>query len=442
MATALSLDDELPQHIAGSIPIQVDDFEQKLGRSAFHVWRILVKYRSPVDGVTYISQRGISRARGFAPIAEALVKDALRRLEASGLVAPLGWRTLPMGGRPDGPEREVYCRRILGSWAVRPGARCYLVPAQTWRWLQGARSWGGARRGAGRPKNQVPPTLETQIDVGGFESILNSSPPAEDPLFGNSNPPTKISLDLIKISSSLDVFSLREKTPTENPAGIDASSPAAPGGGGGGSGGPLRTMPPFPNLQRVPCASTPHPPRLQQDASDRELVDALLRAYRGCVSERYRTKCGVLFRGLKPGDKQYASILACARALREQDMAPAAWAAFSIDQWRQYGQNPKPPPITWVMASSRVEKHHGWFHAEESGYGGGRLVFGARHRELVQRYTDCQFWLAQNPGKLQHLLEHYFPGDLYERLVVDAKKEAVEIQLELNHKASRGDFLW
>lgn len=107
----------------------------------------------------------------------------------------------------------------------------------------------------------------------------------------------------------------------------------------------------------------PRPPHLDPDLDDAGRVRWLLTAYRGANGARF-----VGARGLS--GRVTATMLAGALALTAQGIAPASWAAYSVDRWCYCGEveaaaaaaegraprrkRPARPPLAWTWSARRM----------------------------------------------------------------------------------------
>lgn len=416
---------------------------------------------------------------GWVRPAESTCSARTRRLARLGFVAQER-RWLADG-------RRMFERLVLGAFVVVGGVEQLCVPAQVVRAVYVAPKNGGRRAGAGRkvgsrdaqPRTRRPPpvvvcgqhlpehdqpnytrrghnmrvlaSLPLQSEraqdnqIGGAESysssfcVLKKEQPRTEavrrqvasPLRGSPEPEDQLSL------------------PTST-----ASNPATGGGGGtttkGGVGTrlgglaqgcrPLPASAPLrPTMELVPVAQVPNPPKLAQDASQDAMLDALGVAYLGAVKARY---------GKPPWnsgtEKIRGAALACAAKLQEHSIAPAAWAAFSCDVWRTYGDGKKPPPARWVWSAKRVEERHGWFSSDLATYQGGNCRFSPSHLELAARWEsmNLQCMHAATDEEAEAVVARVLPKSLFDQLAARAREESAKIQADLRRRVERGEFLW
>jgi hypothetical protein len=203
---------------------------------------------------------------------------------------------------------------------------------------------------------------------------------------------------------------------------------------------------------------------------DDELCYALARAYRGAVASRTGKPCYLLSRGIPRNWKCHAQLLGAAKLMQELEIAPAAWAAWSVDVWADMGKPPKPAragkagvapkqarprarrrrwgskptgaPLAWVFSPERVRERWGWFRSEENQYEGGRTIFGPVQRALMAKYDDMRRSVIYGGLSLAQAAEQFFPGDTYDAEVAAAKAEIAENRTRLVRQAREGMFLW
>ncbi len=204
-------------------------------------------------------------------------------------------------------------------------------------------------------------------------------------------------------------------------------------------------IPPYPSVGFIGVPKIPPPPSLSSDLSDEASVKKLAEAYRGAFESRYNKRSYVMTRGSVKRSKFYKSLVASAHFMRENDIAPASWAAFSLDSWISFsekneGAKTKPPPVNWVFSMKRLEERLGWFDREASSYGGGRLLFTRKHKDILRRYDGLKR-AAQRELITEALIEKWFPGG-WEKHYDMAKKEAAADQARLRDIVRRGDFVW
>lgn len=206
---------------------------------------------------------------------------------------------------------------------------------------------------------------------------------------------------------------------------------------------PLRGAPPLP-WTLVGTATTPNPPLLDEEMGDDERAHALAAAFRGALASRFHEPGWALRRGPIQASKFFRTLVDSATDLLRFEIAPAAWAAWSCDVWKQYNSAARPPPVPWVFSTKRIAERRGWFAAEEESYMGGRIIMGAKKRELLERYMAMRLaidaegaWSDPAP-----VVARFFPGDAFDRAVVVANAEVKKDRERLRREADSGAFLW
>ena len=204
-------------------------------------------------------------------------------------------------------------------------------------------------------------------------------------------------------------------------------------------------MPPYPSVGFIGVPKIPAPPLLDKDLSDEASVKTLSEAYRGAFRSRYGKVSYVMTRGSIKKNKFFRSFVACADYMRDNEIPPAAWAAFSLDCWISFGEknegsNKKPPPVNWVFSMKRLEERAGWFDREASSYGGGRLLFTRAHKELLRKHEGLKR-AAHKELLTEELIEKFFPGG-WEKHYDKAKKESAADQARLRDIVRQGEFVW
>jgi hypothetical protein len=212
---------------------------------------------------------------------------------------------------------------------------------------------------------------------------------------------------------------------------------------------PIGTLgqPRYPSSGVAQSAIVPKPPQLPDGLEDVEAARWLLNAYRGAMERRYGQPCGVLLkRGQLEKSQHLPALVEAAGKLRELGAAPAAWAAWSVDVWEEYGDGNGKPPLKWVFGTKRMEERAGWFEAEASDYSKRRAVMNEVKRHLLERYQGMRAQIvaegAQTEGEVKPIVERWFPGDAYLQLVEGARKRALEDQERINAAVARGEWVW
>lgn len=450
---------------------------RKLGCAALQVWQALLLLRA-ADNTVHVTRRGLGHLPGFAELTDRAVKKALHRLRAACLVQDIGWRVLRVPERGVWVEREVFLRRVHGARGQSSGSPAEegaYVPREAARLLLGVLSgWGGARPGAGRkPRLRAPEEGAVVAPAGGIQEgpmAIQEGP--NRPGSGYSRGATEGTL-----SSPLE---RSEVLPTEEPPargsarGSFEGNPEAPPPAAGLEAGRLGAspaelpglpweailrvagrgvVPPFPGQEVVAPAVVPDPPRLRPGLSERAAATVLVRAYRGALESRYGRRGsyrlppeGKLVEGNLPLLSAAAAILAA------EEIAPAAWAAWSVDVWRDYvatrSTNENPPRLSYVFGAKRLEdpRVRGWFARDGGAAAGGRVIFTPEHRALVLRWQrmkqDAARRGAVTPEELSAVALRWWPPGSYDAAVRRARDAASREERALRDRVERGDFVW
>ena len=88
----------------------------------------------------------------------------------------------------------------------------------------------------------------------------------------------------------------------------------------------------------------------------------------------------------------------------------------------------------------RLEERAGWFDREAASYGGGRLLFTQKHKELLRKYEGLRR-AAYRELLTEKLIERFFPGG-WEKHYDEAEKESAKDSARLLALVKRGDFIW
>lgn len=220
-------------------------------------------------------------------------------------------------------------------------------------------------------------------------------------------------------------------------------------------------IPRHPSTKLMACARLPSPPSIPEDASELQAVWLMVLAYRGSVEAHYDEPCFIFATGDIKQSKYYRSLTDAAETLRDLDIAPGAWAAFSCDVWKEYAQGKakgKPPPVNFVFSSKRIHEKRGWFRREQGSYSGGRVLFSVEHREVMSRHQAVVqlrrrvlVKLAKEHGEdiptaaakdaLTALVEEWFPGG-YDEWLQRARERGEDDQQRLARMVAEGQYVW
>jgi len=173
----------------------------------------------------------------------------------------------------------------------------------------------------------------------------------------------------------------------------------------------------------------------------------LVRCYRGAVQSRFDAK-DVPYR-VNATSSTGRALLDAAELLERYDIAPAGWAAFSCDKWKEYQPSraaASPPRMNWVWSTKRLLEKHGWYHSEELTYSVTRTVFGPKSKPILAAYfaMDREIRTLPDPTRknIQAVVERYFPSGSFEARCAEARAENEETRTRLRDLARRGEWLW
>lgn len=214
-------------------------------------------------------------------------------------------------------------------------------------------------------------------------------------------------------------------------------------------------LPLWPGHEVMFPLTTPPPPRLPSGLSDNDAAWWLLKAYRGACESRYRSPCNILVRRQQFEASKYKGMLIkAAQRLRDAEIAPAAWAAWSTDVWRAaQGKDktvrgtPKFPPLNWVYSQSRMDERTGWFRHEEGAYMTPRVGYTAAARKALEGFQTLAFdvqWAMNRGEKDEHLrkvADKYLPGDGWNNLLPKINAQTLEQQQQIDKRRAIGDWL-
>jgi hypothetical protein len=371
---------------------------------------------------------------------EYAVKAALASLRAMGLERWAGFdiRRVPTWSKANrqAPElvREVPVREFMPGVEFLPG---FVVPvspeavalAEGWLKVK-RRGWGGARKGAGRPQkveevrmvSNLKTTKDTfQVSDNGPKPSVSEAPPVEttrdlrlaEADFGYVDPNAKLT---------------RRATLTK-------------------LGGKYIPLPPTEH-HGIHFVRTPPPPKLPADMIDIDAATMLAAAYRGAIDAKFPElgRCYAFLRGDISKNKSYSSLVQAAHFLRDNDISPIAWALFSAAVWCDYEITKGPPTVAFVYSLARMQERQSWFDDEKDAYNGNSSMFTDQLRQLANDVHEMwAIMLRENPStrpRLMEIVDHYFPGDSYERRWDMVKKAQFQLQRELDEAVRKGVCVW
>jgi hypothetical protein len=410
--------------------IPADALQRRLGVLPWKVWVVFLQLRNE-KGIAFPGYRFLAR---HLHTNRKDLSVALRKLQRVGLVKAVGPRH-PRQER-NSKHRPSMARRCHGC-LVQNGT---FVPNQTLHWFKTSKepSWGGARKGAGRPKKVVF-KIPHKSGAEEFKIPADSSPLEKNP---------KI-FYYVKDGAR----SAPQQTEREKPMLVTRTKL---GLGFGGIRGPQRPdprtliargwVPAEPNPRLIGEVIRPSPPLLPADLDEYGAVMWLVQAYRGAVRTRYQQSCQAFRFGDIRKSKSYSMLASAASALRDYEIAPAAWATWMVEGWRE--RRSTQPPVQFVFSPKVIEEKHGWFRRESTGYTSQRLVFTEAGLALIHKHHRLMFALRALPGTtweegpVRAVVNSYFPNGTYPALVEDARNENMREQNRLSDEVARGEYVW
>lgn len=451
--------DGFPVRLAGRSRVRMDELRTKLGTPAWNVLLALWNLRNGKNGETRVTRKGLARgAGGVAPRAESAIVHACKRLTAAGLIKFKGrlMREVPKNRRI--VSIKVPIRIVFGAYAegFLDAKEFAFVPNATAAWLMTATGHGGRRAGAGRKKsagaekNQVGPISNQDAPISPPKNEFKKARRSDLYLSPSLSPSSKekpacqargpFGLGGEK-SEVMHHVAARSLTTSSGEAALSSGFASSPDVS---PAAPLRGIPP-PPWTLVPIPTIPLPPTLDEEATPIERAKKLADAFRGAIASRFPGHRDFTFRnGAVAKSKHMPLLLKAAEFMLEREIAPSAWAAWSVDIWKQYTTDKKPPPVAWVFGSKRLIERRGWFEAEEGSYCGGTAQLGPKRDALMKRYMMMRYAIQNarawnNPGPI---VARFFPDDLFARMVEDAKAESATKTHELRTAADCGAFFW
>jgi hypothetical protein len=219
-----------------------------------------------------------------------------------------------------------------------------------------------------------------------------------------------------------------------------------------GEGAPpraLRELPrnmPFPTHELLACAAIPAPTRLDKEAADRELVFALIVAYRAACAEFFPKSKARKWGKYAPDITQlkaYPQLVAAACALVAENIPPALWAAWSFDNAAVLAKEKleEPPTIGFVFSEKRVKKFTGWYLSEVWWEAGRRPLIGPLAQSCIDRFRRAEAEYRVGSAPVDAVLAVHFP-ETYSVAVARAKAEGERAQEKLRRRAAVGEHIW
>lgn len=448
----------LPPAVAGVVAVDYRMVVHRLGRVGAAVWAWLCSHRDR-RGVTVCLAADIQAA---VRVSRRYVERVLERLRAVGLVSQAKPVALTPPGTAYADARWRVARTVFGSWCPGGADVCYM-PRAAARALAaapghgGARSGGkrgGARPGAGRKRGGKGPRDPRDTDAYRRADEALSGTSAAAPLFvrpakpAPAAKPAKATVVLVPADPTAPSFA-----PVESPTGtITEATDVAfrwedhPHLVRGSAD--ARVASAFANAAMLPVPTVPYPPRLPEGIRTGDAVRLLELAYVGAV----RQMTGQEVWAFRKSRGKYDTVLAtAARLLAERGVAPVAWVAFRLDQWRATASSKGgtlAPPVKWVFREDAVEKHWAW--CESAGFGrlGGNRRPTPAALEFMRRVTeqDRALWsipfMERTVERARQVVADAFPTSDRAVLFQRAQGEAVTAQADLRARAARGEWIW
>ena len=440
--------------VTGTEAIDLSYLRKAIGVTTFEVW-VAFLWRRDKNGVSFASGRSISRDKSFPP---ASVTRACKKLERIKLIQNAEW-VVSRG-------RRRFKRTIHGDY--RNGI--VTIPRETKQEVRKLPKWGGTRNKpsiGGNPQVQDGPTVNPRVvqdesrltqddsilkrsikrsNIMSFGHNMCADSPHPDLLFldppelgeppvqyNTDNDPTDLPTKKRQIQSEPKLLRKSEEEPFPRKStkfyGENKTDRNVP-----------MEIPPYPSSSYIGVAKIPAPPIIEEASSDLASVKTMLNVYRGAVEVRYGKKSYAFTRGNIQKSKYWKAFLEAATFLKENEIAPAAWAAFSIGVWGGYMNNKKPPTANWVFSCKRLEENYSWFDREASSYGGGRILFSKSHSDILRRYSGLKREMFRSE-LTDDLLEKWFPGG-WEAFYEKAKQETASDQAQLRKLVREGKFIW
>jgi hypothetical protein len=513
--------------VAGTHEVKTNEIQKRMGLIAWDVFVCLIWHRN---------EEGITRIRN-ATIAEKTkhsihkVKLALRRLKKLGIIEGLGYE--PTRGKRGG---SIPIRRVLGDFRERQVTFPTRVLAAVRRLPKhgGARTGAGrpkkldpkttrnqdAPLGEPSEKFKLPPQkaeiksapVENQIRSGLKSNPLRSKldPTTQD--VDNTGgiedglSPKRELREEEKIDSSYEESTSQQVA--RRPAPSDSVSPDSKTGSKGSeatppsnvislddarrrkveeirrrakkrarerAANPVWNEPPYPDSQRMGVERTKNPPPLEEGLSKKEMVEILVRVYRGAYESRYGAPSFVLAKVDVTKSNHYKLLKNAAQVMLDHDIAPASWIAWSMDVFRaaqkDKGRDPNrtQPSFSFVFSGKRLNEKRWWFREQMGGYLGGqpqpspesrdvlrrwnlwnsnwrRLWRGVEKRGFTKEYGEPASFSSDDLDTYIHdmkkdLASQHFPGG-WEKWYADAKEANRAYAQRLKRMMTEGKFVW
>jgi hypothetical protein len=405
-------------------------------------------------------------------LSERQVRRALARLKLLGLIEDVGWKHLAVShgrslqGGLTGDVREVYVRMVRGNVAVDPeggGGLVAELPARVQKRVSEARTRGGARKGAGRPRRPVlaqerPPSGDelavfkavgtpTTLNVRNTHEIVEKK--SNRSTEGREETEEREEREEIALLPSEVEHAAAPRTCLEDRVeDLLASGKEDEGSTLAGGAQPVAVsveafgkLPPFPGTAVLKPPTIPAPPKLSMDMEVPDMVNLMLDAYcmvmqRELPSE-FNPHAG---RKVKPPDRKVLEN--AAGELLQSGLSPLRWCEFSFEAWTKgAAKQSVRPPLRWVYAPLRLETMGDWAKTDFDRRG-ERVVFTRSMTKLIQTWMRMMEAVTLGKVAVADAEQQFFPNGQYQRLVAKAASEARREQAEIDRKLGQGEYVW
>jgi hypothetical protein len=444
-----------------------EELQKQLGRATFLLWRKLQFCRNR-KGVTFVTRETLAAeelaGRRWQKLSPKQVKAGLARLRRAGLVrnhhAVLS------------KSKEAYLmkRTIYGAFVIDANLGDLVsIPTNALLCLKELPQRGGKRVGSGRkPRHLADCSLDYKNNQKGPHMGFNQKGPdtlyiniglevecssKEETLNGRGGalPSDSLFFEEDQVGGQLP-FREQRKDGSARISGDDSKKfrdddrlfhPA---------------IPHYPSFDVVKPAQVPAAPKIREDMTDMEKVQFLVDAHKAVVfaktgkrvwSARAVVDPATLKEETTKAGKakntkvktRFTFLKNAAEMFQRHDISPVGWLAWSLDFWLENENDNEPPRISWLYSKTRIEKHRGFYRSNATGYSGGRVIHGRQYKRLITRYLKMRSALLNSNASIPDVVDRYFPGRDYERMVDEAKEESGNMQAELRSQIQHGDYM-
>lgn len=375
----------------------------------------------------------------------------------SALEGPAAMRRGPIHQHRLVPVRLAIADVRGGVVQATPKARAW-AEREALRRVRAARGWGGPRPGSGRPRKEqtvVKSEKLAQILVSPDRgSLVSAKPEDASRLPGRgasfSEVAPKPTLGALRAPDPGKVDRLRALGGDVLPPAPSLVEVPIPAGLGDRQAALTLTR----RLKggELPYVTQPTPALAPADPL--AAAEALAAAYRGVVEQRTGRRS---FFRVTPRWRARLEAAAALMAPGEPDetgwctpgVPPSAWVLFSADVWAVKHGRGKPPPPAWVFAVSRLRDPavREWFDDAAAAYRSGRRALLAPEAAALAA-DHAAMWrdlLRENPAdrlSVRAVVARWFPGDAWDRRVLEARAAQVRVAREAHEAAEKGACLW